>query len=263
MERTISTGKRRIALVIQYDGTAFHGLQVQNDTRTVQGELESAIKILSKENRRVIASGRTDAGVHALGQVVHFDLDSPISLVKLCAALNGIMPKDVSVKNAFSVPPDFHSRYDAVEREYRYLVYNHPLRNPFVKFRATWVHRKIDLDYFRETAQFLVGEMDFASFCKKISADENTVRKINSIDVSKKDDMIEIFIRGNAFLHNMIRIIVGTIIDMHKDGKDPAFIKEILEKKDRIYSGLTAPPDGLYLNTVRYDPPLSSMDSAY
>ena len=259
--------KNRIALLIQYDGSQFNGWQVQKGGRTVQGEIETAIKVLTKESPRVTASGRTDTGVHALGQVIHFDLQKRIEnrndLVKLCINLNGILDTDVSIKNAFIVPSDFHARFSTSLREYLYLIYNHPMKSPFIRYRAMWVREKLDEEFFRKTAEHLKGELDFASFCKKSSAEVNTVRRIDGIEIKRKRDIISFKIRGTAFLHNMVRIIIGTLVEMHKENKEPEHIIEILRKKDRNSSGITAPPYGLYLNRVIYEPPLTEMTSAF
>lgn len=255
---------RRIAVTVQYDGTAFNGWQAQPGGRTVQVEIEKAIRILLKEDTRVVASGRTDSGVHALGQVVHFDSDSDISLQRLCIGMNGILPRDVAVINGYDVPRDFHARFGAVGREYRYLIHNHPLRTPFMMYRALWVQDKLDLGYLRAVAAHCIGEMDFSSFCKKREAkDKNTVRRIDHITVEKEEDLIRIEIAGNAFLHNMVRILVGTMVEMHRYSKDPESVGEILAAQDRESSGATAPPYGLYLFRVLYDPPLSSMKTAF
>jgi tRNA pseudouridine38-40 synthase len=253
----------RFALLLQYDGTGFNGWQIQSGGRTIQDELEKAVKVLLKKDVRVTASGRTDAGVHALGQVVHFDSDILIPLDKLCISLNGILPQDISVKNAYLVPDDFHSRFSAVKREYLYLIYRYPLRTPFMRYRAMWINHPLDIDYIRESASFLIGERDFCSFCKKISSENGTIRRVESIDVTETDDIISIRLRANAFLHNMIRIIVGTIVQMYRENRDPSFINEILEKRDRTYSGFTAPPYGLYLNEITYDPLLDHYESAF
>jgi tRNA pseudouridine38-40 synthase len=255
---------RRIAITVQYDGAAFNGWQAQLGGRTVQGEIEKAIRILLKEDTRVVASGRTDTGVHALGQVVHFDTDRDISLQRLCIGLNGILPRDVAVINGYDVPCDFHARFGAVGREYRYLIHNHPLRTPFMMYRAMWVHEKLDLGYLRAVGEHCIGEMDFSSFCKKREAkDKNTVRRIDRITVEKKHDLIRIEIAGNAFLHNMVRILVGTMVEMHRNAMAPETVVDILAAHDRDSSGATAPPYGLYLARVTYDPPLSFMKSAY
>ncbi len=255
---------RRIAITVQYDGTAFNGWQAQLGGRTVQEEIENAIRILLKEDTRVVAAGRTDSGVHALGQVVHFDTDRDLPLQRLCIGMNGILPRDVAVINGYDVPRDFHARFGAAGREYRYLIHNHPLRTPFMLYRAMWVHEKIDLGYLRAVAARCIGEMDFSSFCKKREAkDRNTVRRIDRITIEKQDDLIRIEIAGNAFLHNMVRILVGTMLEMHRNSRDPESVGDILAALDRDSSGATAPPYGLYLVKVTYNPPLSSMGSAF
>ena len=253
----------RYALLVQYDGTPFNGWQFQENGRSIQSEFENAVKIITKEDVRVIASGRTDSGVHALGQVVHFDLSEDIALQRLCIGLNGVLDHELAVKNAYKVDSNFHSRFSAVQREYLYMIYRYPLRTPFMRYKAMWINYPIDIDYIQKTASMLVGEYDFASFCKKISAKNGTIRKIDSIDVSEDHNIIKLRFRANAFLHNMIRIIVGTILQMHNDGRDPEYITEILNKKDRSLSGFTAPPYGLYLNRVIYDPALNFYESAF
>jgi tRNA pseudouridine38-40 synthase len=194
----------RIALLVQYDGAGFNGWQIQNGGRTVQGDIEKAIRILTGAESRLTAAGRTDSGVHALGQVAHFDCASNITLQRLCIGLSGILERDVSVKNAYAVPRDFHARYSAIAREYLYLIHNGRQRSPFMLNRAMWVHHPIDTEYLRAAVSHLVGEHDFASFCKKISTDGGTVRRIDSIGIERKEELIIIKIRGNAFLHNAI-----------------------------------------------------------
>lgn len=256
--------KRRIALLVQYDGTLFNGFQHQDAGRTVQGELEKAVCILAKENVRISSAGRTDAGVHALGQVVHFNTSSDIPLQRLCIGMNGIMEKDISVINAYNVTTQFHSRFSAIEREYIYRIYTSPLRSPFMTYRAAWVSTSIDPEYLKKASAHLTGELDFASFCKKRSSEDiNTFRNIRSFEVEKEGDYITLRIRGNAFLHNMIRIIAGTLMEMAKENRDPDSILEVLAAKNREAAGPTAPPYGLYFASVDYDPPLSTYESAY
>lgn len=260
---TGETGARRIALIVQYDGTDYKGWQIQDNGTTIQGLLENALNILTKEDVRVTASGRTDSGVHALGQVVHFDISSSLPLDRFCIGLNGILPRDISVQNAFEVDHSFHARYSAVEREYLYRVYNRPTRSAFMQYRAMWVNFPLDLFYVNESLEYLVGEKDFASFCKKKSADEGTIRKIISTRAERDGDFINIIIVGNAFLHNMIRIIVGTIIENHRYGRESKCMIDIIRAVDRDSSGVTAPAYGLYLNKITYDPPLEVFPAAF
>jgi len=253
----------RIALLVQYDGTGFNGWQVQNGGRTVQGEIERAVRVLTGAERRLTAAGRTDSGVHALGQVAHFDCPIRIGLKRLCTGLSGILDRDVSVINAYAVTSDFHARYGAIAREYQYLVYNGRQRSPFMLHRAMWVHHPLDVEYLRAASSYLVGELDFASFCKKISADGVTTRRLDSIEIDRIDDLVVFRLRGNAFLHNMIRIIIGTLCDMQRRGDKPERMLEILAGRDRDRAGATAPPYGLYLKRVEYATPLETYESAY
>ena len=258
-----SEKKHRIALLIQYDGSVFNGWQSQKQGRPVQDEIEKAMEVLFKEKIRTVAAGRTDAGVHALGQVIHFDTSSKLTLKKICGSLNGILAKDVAVRNAYYVPPDFHARFSAVQREYVYAIYNYPQRNPLIINKAQWVSYKLDIAFLKNIAQYFIGENDFASFCKKTSAEENTVRRIDEFDITEFEDFIFFRIKGNGFLHNMVRIIIGTILDVCVNKIDPDSIPDIFKKKDRDASGKTAPPYGLYLNKIFYNPALSEMESAF
>ncbi len=261
IERDCGNGK--IALLVQYDGTRFNGWQRQKNARTVQEELEKALQILLKKEVRLTASGRTDTGVHACGQVVHFATGLDIPLRRLCIGVNGILEEDVSVLNAYRVPETFHARYSALAREYMYVIYNHPQRSPFMVNRAMWISSPLDAGYLHTAAQYLVGEYDFASFCKRASSQDGTVRRIEEIEVRREGDTIRIRIRGNAFLHNMVRIIVGTLLKMHRENVRPDIIADILKKRDRIASGPTALAKGLYLYKVYYDPPLDTMEKAF
>ncbi|MGL4369307.1 MAG: tRNA pseudouridine(38-40) synthase TruA [Spirochaetota bacterium] len=265
--RTDSTGTerlRRLALVVQYDGSGFNGWQIQNDGRTVQQEIVRALQILTGHPVHVTACGRTDAGVHALCQVVHFDCFAPLTLQRIAIGMNGILPFDVSVENVYHVKDDFHARYDPVCREYLYRIYNHPLRSSFVRNRAMWEHDPVDPDFMRAAGAFLVGEHDFTTFCKTSSAkDINTVRTIYSIDVATTGHYIDVTICGNAFLHNMIRSIIGTMLDLCRKGLPPDTMKELLAGRDRRIGGETVSADGLYLSKVIYNPPLESYPSAF
>ena len=255
--------KNRIALLIQYDGTNFNGWQMQKNGHTVQAEIERALQVFTKEKIRVYSSARTDAGVHAVGQVAHCDISSDLDIKRLCAGLNGILCRDVSIRNIYKVNHDFHARYCASRREYIYIVYNHNQRNPFMDHRAMWVNFELDFSFLKETVNYIIGERDFASFCKKISADKNTFRRIEKIDIFKHSSLLIFKIIGNAFLHNIIRIIIGTIIEMNRCGREPDYIAHIIGKKNRDFSGATAPACGLYLYKIEYKPPLSSMESAF
>ena len=252
----------RIALKVEYDGTNFNGWQIQSVGRTIQQIFEEAVYKFYQEKIPVVASGRTDTGVHATGQIVHLDVPKGRSLSSICSGLNSYLPLDISVTNCYEVTPNFHARYDAVEREYKFLIYNNAFRSVVWQDRALFVKDSIDLDLLKETLSHFVGEHDFASFCKKKSSDGNTVRTIKSIDVIENADIIEIYIVGSGFLHNMIRIIMGTAIEINKSKLSPDLVKKMLIDVDRDSAGQTVSPVGLYLNRVSYLPSLSEMNSA-
>ena len=181
----------------------------------------------------------------------------------MAISVNGLLPKDVCVKNLYVVGDDFHARYRAARREYLYLIHNHPLRSPFSEFRMMWVKMKLDIDAMKEAASYLIGEHDFASFCKKVSANEGTVRRIHEIDIARHGEVVFIRISGTAFLHNQIRATVGTLINMQKYDMPPSFMTEILSGRDRDAAGFTAPAHGLYLSKIDYDPALDSYPAAF
>lgn len=221
------------------------------------------MEILTGDEARVTASGRTDAGVHALGQVAHFDFNGSHSLRRLCVGLNGILPKDVSVLNAYDVDANFHARFSAIEREYIYVIYNHPQRSPFMMYRSMWINFHISEDYIAAALKLIEGEHDFISFCKKKSSEEGTMRNITRTQAVRRGDYIYVTICGNAFLHNMIRIIVGTCLEMFKEGREPESIIAVLDAKDRDAAGATAPPYGLYLKHIKFEPTLEEFASAF
>ncbi len=252
----------RIALKIEYDGTNFNGWQIQSVGRTIQQTFEDAVFKFYREKIPVVASGRTDTGVHATGQIIHLDVPKGRSLDSICSGLNSYLPLDVSVINCYEVSPNFHARFDACEREYKFLIYNNPFRSVVWQDRALFVKDPIDLKLLKRTLSFFVGEHDFASFCKKRSSDGNTVRTIKNIDVNVNSDIIEVYITGSGFLHNMIRIIIGTTLEINKNRVSPDVVQKMLIDVDRDSAGQTVSPVGLYLNRVSYVPSLLEMNSA-
>lgn len=243
----------RYAAIVQYDGTAYSGFQIQHNADSIQSRIEHAVKVLTREDVRIISAGRTDAGVHALGQVAHFDLHNELAPDRLCIGLNGILPADIAVKCVARVDSRFHARFSALAREYHYIIYNHPFKSPFIRYRAMWVKEPIDIEYCRTALSYCLGMKDFASFCKKSSSEMNTVRHIDSVDVHTMCRELVVFtIKGNGFLHNMVRIIVGTILTIMKNHESPQKMQNIIDKCDRSYGGITAPSYGLYLNKVYY-----------
>lgn len=244
---------QRFKCKIAYDGAGFSGYQIQPGKRTVQSELERVLEQLHKGERvKVYASGRTDAGVHAKGQVAHFDSGLSIPEERWPLALNALLPDDVSVLEIEKVVGDFHARFDAVGKEYRYFIYRGKVRDPFLRHYAFHFPRELDVEAMREGCSSLVGEHDFTSFCSAKTEIENRVREITQIELIEKDEMLIFRFIGTGFLYNMVRILVGTLLDVGAGVLGPNDIGEILAKKDRIAAGKTAPPQGLYLWQVFY-----------
>lgn len=245
---------QRYKCMISYDGTGFSGYQVQPNKRTVQGELE---KVLTKIHKgvevKVVASGRTDAGVHAKGQVIHFD--SPLSITedRWETALNSLMPEDISILSVEKAPESFHARFDAAGKEYRYFIYLSSKRNPFQRNYAYQYPFALDIETIKEGSKYLIGTHDFTSFCSAKTEIEDRVRTIKEINFSKDGDLLCIQFVGNGFLYNMVRILVGTLLEIGSGRRAPDELLEILVKKDRCFAGKTAPAHGLYLWKVFYD----------
>jgi tRNA pseudouridine38-40 synthase len=246
----------KYALTIAYDGTKFAGMQTQKDEITVQQKIEEALKILFRMPQRIAIAGRTDAGVHATGQVISFK--SPGEIVnkeKFINSIHALAGPYISVIDLHPVPNNFHARFDCIAREYEYLIYCGKKNTIFLENKIWHLYEELDLLSLQEEVIQLTGENDYKAFCKK--SNENTVRFIEYIKISLIEEpflnlpLYSIKIRGNAFLHNMIRIIVGTIIDKAKN-KLPYTFKEILESKDRTKAGRTAPPEGLYFRKAYY-----------
>ncbi len=241
---------KRILLKIAYDGTNFHGWQRQEGLRTVQGEIEKAILDAFKIQAEVFASGRTDAGVHALGQMAHFDIEESCPTPKIKLVLNRILPPDIQILSAKKTDADFHARFDAKTKTYLYKICTGE-KNCFLANRVAFI-KDLDIQKLEEIASLFIGEHNFKGFCSSQTSASNFVRKIYSIEITKKKKNIEIEITGNGFLMNMVRILVGSMVDysLGKLGKDK--ILNALEKGQRSTSGRTMPPQGLYLKKVQY-----------
>lgn len=242
---------KNIKLTIEYDGTNFSGWQVQPKERTIQEEIEKALYILTKERVSLIGSGRTDSGVHAKKQVANFKTNSRIPNDKYKFALNSILPEDISIKDSVEVDIDFHSRFDARSKKYRYVIYNSRTRTGLYRNYSYNVPYKLDIKLMRDSLKKIEGEHDFIGFMSTNSNVKNTVREIYKTDIIVKDDFIIIDIIGNGFLYNMVRIIAGTMIDIGR-GKITEDISEILYSKDRKKAGQTAASQGLFLEWVKY-----------
>jgi tRNA pseudouridine38-40 synthase len=243
----------RYKCIISYDGSGFSGYQVQPNKRTVQSQIESVLAKIHKGSVvKIAASGRTDAGVHAKGQVIHFDSALSLPEDKWELALNSMLPEDISVLSVEKADSAFHVRFDASGKEYRYFLYQSPKRDPFQRNYAYHYPYPLNLAVMRKACTFLLGTHDFSSFCSARTEVEDKVRTIETIEISQDGDRINFRFIGNGFLYNMVRILVGTLIEVGSGKRQPEEIVGILEKRDRRYAGKTAPGQGLYLWKVFY-----------
>ncbi|ETX04607.1 MAG: hypothetical protein ETSY2_27875 [Candidatus Entotheonella gemina] len=245
---------RRIKLVVGYRGTRYHGWQIQPNVMTVQGTLEAALNKIANEPVRVHASGRTDTGVHAVGQVVHFDTTSPIATDSLLRGLNGLLPVDIVVKRARDVPADFHARYSARRKTYAYVVHNHPLRPAFHMSYVWHVPQPLNLSAMQTAAQVLIGQHDFSAFRAASCSAQSPVRSLTRLTVERRGKRILFLLTADGFLQHMVRNIVGTLIPIGRGQMDLEAMPEILQSCQRKMAGATAPPQGLYLVRVMYPP---------
>lgn len=243
---------RTVRAVVEYDGTAFSGMQVQPSVRTVAGVLEAALQKHFKTRTPLTSAGRTDAGVHATGQVVSFKAPEWFPLDRLAIALNSELPADAAVRDIADAGPGFSARFSAVERTYVYAVFLGRAPSPLLARYAFHVWRTLDLERFRSGAQQLIGEHDFRSFCGMLPQSGPTVRTVRAITCERRGDLLRVEIRADGFLHRMVRNIVGTLVDCAAGKRDPETIPAILAARDRAAAGLTAPAHGLYLAGVRY-----------
>jgi tRNA pseudouridine38-40 synthase len=242
----------RIALGIEYDGTDFCGWQVQNGTRTVQGAVEAALSKVANHPVQVVCAGRTDAGVHAVGQVVHFDSDAPRSMRSWLLGANSNLPRDVGVTWAQAVDSEFSARFAATARSYRYVILNRMTRPAVLRDRVCWQHRPLDEGLMQSAARHLLGEHDFSSFRALACQARHPVRTIHRLEVARSGDFIHIDVTANAFLHHMVRNIAGVLMTVGEGEKPVEWTAELLAARDRTVGGVTAPAGGLYLVAVEY-----------
>jgi len=247
---------QNIKLSVEYDGTHFKGWQIQKKgERTVQGEILKAIKIITKEDVKLIGSGRTDTGVHALGQISNFITKSLMTTIEIQRSLNGILPEDISIKKVDKVSLKFHAQHDAKSKVYSYCLLNSYTRSPICRSYFCYYRNPLDIRLMREEAKSLIGTIDFRSFqSSNASTDKNksTVRHVKKCTISKKNQFITINIEANGFLYRMVRNIVGTLINIGSGRLSQGSMKKILAKKSRIYASDTAKPLGLTLLKVKY-----------
>ncbi|MCG7868002.1 MAG: tRNA pseudouridine(38-40) synthase TruA, partial [Candidatus Thiodiazotropha taylori] len=237
---------------VEYDGTAFHGWQFQGDVRSVQESLQIALSQVADHEVTVHCAGRTDTGVHATGQIVHFDTPSVRTDRSWVLGTNVNLPADVSICWAKLMPEDFHARFSAIGRHYRYLILNRTYRSALWRDRAVWIHKPLDEEAMHRAAQKLVGTHDFSSYRALGCQAKHPVRTVHSLSVSRQGEMLSIEIHANAFLHHMVRNIAGVLIAIGKGEQSESWADEILALRDRTLGGVTAPPQGLCLTQVDY-----------
>ncbi len=243
----------KIALGIEYDGSKFAGWQMQkHGTRTVQECVEQALSKVANQTVQVVCAGRTDTGVHATGQVVHFECDSPRQEKAWVMGVNTQLPDDIASVWARPVADDFSARFSATARQYRYIILNRPARPAVLSKKVTWKHGRFNVDAMHQAAQALLGEQDFTSFRSSACQAEHAMRHVHWVNVSRKGDYIYIDIEANAFLHHMVRNIVGSLIMVGQEVKPVSWMADLMLCKDRNQAGATAPADGLYLVKVSY-----------
>jgi len=243
----------KFKLVIEYDGTAYHGWQRQATDRSIQGEIENVLAVMTRREISLAASGRTDAGVHALGQVAHFACKTTLTPVEFLRGLNSLLPSDIVIRSCEAVAAEFHARYDARRKTYQYRILNRPVPSA-VDHRFVWhLRRELDLESMQAAAAHVAGQHDFKAFEGAGSPRSSTVRTIFRVELTRKDNDYLIFeIEGDGFLRYMVRNIVGTLVEVGRAKLTPAEFGNILESKDRELAGATAPPQGLFLLRVEY-----------
>lgn len=243
--------RRRIRLTVAYDGTAYHGWQIQGNGITIESELNRALNQLLKEPVKVMGASRTDAGVHALCNIAVFDTQSRISAEKFSYALNQRLPEDIRIQKSEEVALDWHPRYCASRKTYEYRIYRAEFPMPVKRLYSYFTYRPLDVDRMRQAAAFLEGEHDFQSFCQSGAQVESTVRTVYSIEIQEQGPELVIRVCGNGFLYNMVRIIAGTLMEVGQGRRGPESMKQVLAAQDRIAAGPTAPACGLTL--VKYE----------
>lgn len=244
---------KRVKLVVAYDGTNYHGWQVQDNGITIEEVLNRTISELVQEDIKVIGASRTDAGVHACGNVAVFDTESRIPGDKFSFALNQRLPEDIRIQESCEVDADFHPRYADTVKTYEYNILNRRFELPSKRLYAAFCYYPMNIERMNQAAAYLVGEHDFKSFCSAGAQVQTTVRTIYAVNVTKEDDMVHIRITGNGFLYNMVRIIAGTLMQVGTGLMEPEQVKEILEARDRSKAGPTAVAKGLTLVKIRYE----------
>lgn len=242
---------KRVRLTVAYDGTCYHGWQIQDNGNTVEGELNRALSELFGEEIEVIGASRTDSGVHALGNVAVFDTESQMAAFKMAYALNQRLPEDIRIQRSEEVPPDWHPRRCESRKTYEYRIYRGEFPMPVKRLYSHFTYHALDVGKMREAAACLVGEHDFRSFCQTGAQVESTVRTVYSMELEEQGPELVIRICGSGFLYNMVRIIAGTLLEVGQGKREPEAMLEILAARERSAAGPTAPAKGLTL--IKYE----------
>ncbi len=243
---------RNIKLIIEYDGKGFNGWQKQPNKLNIQGEIERTIKEVTGEEVELNASGRTDAGVHAISQVANFKTESNIDINKIPLALNSKLKKSIIIKKAEEVDLNFHARYNAKGKKYRYIINNSLVGSAIYRDLEYNFPIKLDVEKMKHAAKYFEGEHDFKAFRSSGTSNKNSVREIYKVEIKEENERIILEFTGNGFLYNMVRIMVGTLMDVGLGKIKPESIKDIIDSKERTKAGKTAPAQGLYLVEVYY-----------
>ncbi len=239
-------------VMMSYDGSAYHGFQRQENALAIQQIIEETIERIIGEKTVIYGCSRTDTGVHANEYCFNFEHSNSITCHGLVRSLNSLLPDDIGIKSCEEVDSSFHARYSCIGKEYIYKIHNSSIKDPFLKDRAYRYNYPIDEKLLNKAAQAFVGTHDFKAFCSTGSTSNSTIRTIDSIEVSRDKDMIFIIVKGNGFLYNMVRIMVGTLIFINEGKISPDAVKTIIDSGERKKAGKTAPACGLYLNRVFY-----------
>ena len=243
---------RNLLLTLSFDGSAYHGWQVQKNACTVQQTLQDAFERICSTRDNVVGCSRTDSGVHANMYCCNIRTENPIDCGKLVTAMNAVLPRDIAVTGCREVPFEFHARYDCRSKEYIYKIWNSPNKNPFLYNYSLHYKYPLDAEMLDAQARDYIGSHDFSSFCAAGSSVSTTVRCVKNARVERSGDMVVFTVEADGFLYNMVRIMVGTLIDISSGKLERGSIGDIIAAKDRGRAGFTAPPHGLYLNRVEY-----------
>lgn len=243
----------RIALGVEYDGRLYCGWQSQPNGMTVQDTLQQALSQIAAMPVSVIAAGRTDTGVHALEQVIHFETEAERPLSAWVRGVNALLPDSIAVRWAHPVSDEFHARFSAQGRSYRYLLINRPVRSAIHAGKAGWFHLPLNIALMREAAQYLLGEHDFSAFRAAECQAKSPVKYLNKIDIYQDGEMLVFDLAANAFLHHMVRNLVGSLVYVGKGKYPPSWLAEVLAGRERRLAAPTFSPDGLYLRRIQYD----------